>query len=223
MPRWLLNTLVLGAVLALVPLAWVARARVMKSTQPRLHLVQDMDDQISYKSQERNPAFADRRAMRVPVAGTVPQLAEGQFERLYADDHYARGIDGDGYATEFPDSLLPLTRETLLRGQQRYGIYCAPCHGLAGYGDGLVARRADRLQQGTWVPPSSLHDPLVVERPVGHLFNTITNGIRNMPPYGRIVPEHDRWAIVAYVRALQRSQHAGLEDVPAEARSELQP
>ena len=82
----------------------------------------------------------------------------------------------------------------------------------AGYGDGIVARRADRLQEGTWVPPSSLHDDTVRQRPDGHLFNTITNGIRTMPAYGPQIPERDRWAVVAYVRALQRSQRARVED-----------
>jgi hypothetical protein len=92
---------------------------------------------------------------------------------------------------------------------------------LAGYGDGMVAKRADELMEATWVPPSSFHTELVRSRPVGHLYNTITNGIRNMPAYGPQIPEHDRWAIVAYVRALQLSQNADVSDVPAELRSSL--
>jgi mono/diheme cytochrome c family protein len=75
--------------------------------------------------------------------------------------------------------------------------------------------------EGTWVPPTSLHDPTVLERPDGHLYNTIKNGIRNMPPYGPQIPTEDRWAIVAYVRALQRSQHATMADVPPEVRSRM--
>jgi mono/diheme cytochrome c family protein len=107
----------------------------------------------------------------------------------------------------------------LARGHERYAVFCAPCHGLSGHGDGMVARRADRLQQGTWTPPSSFHVEPVSARPVGHLFNTITNGIRTMPAYGSQVGVADRWAIVAYVRALQRSQRASIDDVPPELRS----
>ena len=86
---------------------------------------------------------------------------------------------------------------------------------------GPVALRADKLQEGTWTPPSSFHSDLIRERPVGHLFNTITNGIRSMPGYADQIPADDRWAIIAYVRALQRSQKATLEDVPPEMRSKL--
>lgn len=116
---------------------------------------------------------------------------------------------------------MPLTPELLKRGQERYGIYCAPCHGLAGYGDGIVNVRAERLQEGTWTPPSSFHDAVVLGRPVGHLFNSVTNGIRSMPAYGPQIPERDRWAIVAYVRALQRSQATKVDDVPAGERGAM--
>jgi mono/diheme cytochrome c family protein len=107
------------------------------------------------------------------------------------------------------------------RGQERFGIYCTPCHGMAGAGDGIVNARAERLQEGTWIPPSDLSSDVVRGRPAGHLFNTITNGIRNMPAYGSQIPEDDRWAIVAYVRALQRSQHTSIGDVPPELRGTL--
>jgi mono/diheme cytochrome c family protein len=109
----------------------------------------------------------------------------------------------------------------LRRGQERYDIYCSPCHGLAGYGDGMVAMRAEGLQEGTWTPPSSIHTELVRSRAPGHLYNTITNGIRNMPAYGPQISVEDRWAIVAYVEALQRSQAATVEDVPMELRASL--
>ena len=84
-----------------------------------------------------------------------------------------------------------------------------------------ISNRADRLQEGTWTPPSSFHTDLIRNRPVGHLTNTITHGIRNMPAYGSQIPPSDRWAIVAYIRALQRSQYATDQDVPAEYRSSL--
>jgi mono/diheme cytochrome c family protein len=212
MPRWVIPTLLLLASLALVPVAWIANVRVSKSSQPRVHLVPDMDNQGRFKAQQLNAWFADTRAMRLPVAGTV---ARGE---LRADDHYYRGIAENDYAAEFP---VELTAPLLERGRQRYDIYCAPCHGLAGHGDGIVSARAESLQQGTWVPPASLHVEPAYSRPVGHLFNTITNGIRTMPAYGSQVPVEDRWAIVGYIKALQRSQRAGLEDVPAEERQSL--
>lgn len=212
MPKWVLPLLVLLASLALIPVACIARARVLRSATPRLHLVQDMDNQGRYKSQQLNPWFADTRAMRLPVEGTV---ARGQ---LRANDAYERGVVGDEYVTTFP---VKVDTELIDRGQQRFNIYCAPCHGLSGYGDGIVARRAERLQQGTWVPPASLHAEPAYSRPVGHLFNTITNGIRTMPSYGSQIPVADRWAIVSYVKALQLSQHASIEDVPPEERQSL--
>ena len=214
MPKWINPLLIVLAALALVPFAIVARARVTRTSEPRLHLVRDMDNQPRFKSQQANPWFADGRAMRPPVAGT---LARGA---LVADEAYARGTSGGAYVDEFPPQVA-LTRETIARGRARFDIYCAPCHGLSGYGDGLVARRADRLQQGTWIPPASLHVEPALSRAEGHLFNTITNGIRSMPAYGAQIPVEDRWAIVAYVRALQRSQHARIEDVPPAERSRL--
>jgi mono/diheme cytochrome c family protein len=84
-----------------------------------------------------------------------------------------------------------------------------------------VSKRADALQEGTWTPPSSLHTDLVRGRAAGHLFNTITNGIRNMPGYGSQIPVEDRWAVVAYMRALQRSQAASVDDVPIDLRASL--
>lgn len=85
----------------------------------------------------------------------------------------------------------------------------------------MVSQRADQLQEGTWTPPTSFHTDLVRARSEGHLYNTISNGIRNMPSYGSQIPVDDRWAIVAYVRALQRSQNATIDDVPADLRAQL--
>lgn len=207
MPRLLRYALLIAFVLGLVPLALLARDRASPSARPRVQVVPDMDSQPKFKTQKANPLFADGRASRPPVPGAV---ARGQAA---LDDRLHRGRDGEDWAADLP---VPVTAALLERGRERYAIFCAPCHGLSGYGDGMVARRADRLQEGTWTPPSSLHDPTVRGRPAGHLFNTITNGIRNMPAYGPQLPPPDRWAVVAYVRALQRSQNAGVADVPAE-------
>lgn len=212
-PRWLQFAIAALVVATLVPLVVAYRYRTEKKTRPRIHLIHDMDSQESFKPQEANPLFADGRAMRPQVEGTV---ARGH---LRADDAYELGRNADGsFVTEFPVEVdLPM----LERGRERFNIYCAPCHGYSGFGNGMVSVRADKLQEGTWVPPSSFHDQLILDRPHGHIYNTITNGIRNMAAYGSQIPVDDRWAIVAYVRALQRSQRATPEDVPAAERPAL--
>lgn len=212
MPRWFAPAAVILVLLTLVPLAFIARARTTTSEQPRIHLVPDMDNQPKFKAQAANPMFADGRAMRPRVPGTVRLGDRG-------DDAVVRtGKADEQWVMAIP---VPVTMPLLRRGQERWGIYCAPCHGLAGYGDGMVAKRAEALAEGTWTPPSSLHTDLVRQRPAGHLYNTITHGIRTMPAYGPQIPVADRWAIVAYVRALQRSQNATIEDVPPELRGQL--
>jgi mono/diheme cytochrome c family protein len=230
LPRWVVPALSILVALSFVPLAMIARTRAMHTAHPRLQIVPDMDQQPKFRAQSANPLFADGRSMRPQAEGTV---ARGQAE---LDPHLYRGLvaaqpaqasprspaaqagTGWAWAETFP---FPLTPEVIKRGQERFDIYCAPCHGLAGGGDGMVHQRADRLQEGTWIPPATLYNDPALQRPVGHLYNTITNGIRNMPAYGPQIPVRDRWAIVAYVRALQRSRHAPLEDVPEEMRGSL--
>jgi mono/diheme cytochrome c family protein len=211
MPRWLIYLVLLLVALSWVPLALIARARVTTSTKPRIHIIRDMDQQPKFLTQTRNPMFADLRAMRPPVAGTVARGDVGESV-------YSTGRVGSDWVEAIP---VEVDAALLARGRERYDIYCAPCHGLVGYGDGMVAKRADELMEGTWTLPSSFHTELVRERPAGHLYNTIANGIRNMPAYGQQIPVADRWAIVAYVRALQRSQNATIEDVPPETRAQL--
>jgi mono/diheme cytochrome c family protein len=222
MPKWLRYTIVLSILASWIPLALIARARFTISDRTPLHVFLDMDQQAKFKAQQAgpkledgSPLFADGRAMRPAIEGTVARSGAASY-----DDHYFTGKLGGEPAAGFPDSVN-LTRELLERGRQRFEIYCAPCHGAAGYGDGLVSLRADRLQEGTWTPPASFHTDVVRERPEGHIFDAITNGIRNMPAYGPQIPVEDRWAIVAYVRALQRSQNATLDEVPLEAREAL--
>jgi mono/diheme cytochrome c family protein len=226
LPRWVAPALIIMAALSFIPLALIARARVTNSSRTRIQIIPDMDSQPKFKTQSPNPLFADGRAMRPEVEGTV---ARGRAD---LDPHFYRGLvmipvtpGGRGgdcatmtWAETFP---MPVTSELVKRGQERYNIYCAPCHGLSGGGDGMVNLRADRLQEGTWTPPAVLSSDVVLGRPVGHLYNTITNGIRNMPAYGSQIPEGDRWAIVAYVRALQRSQHGSIQDVPPDLRGTL--
>ncbi|MGD8439725.1 MAG: cytochrome c [Holophagae bacterium] len=213
MPRWLTSTVVLLVVLSWIPLALAVRARVVKKAEPRIHIIPDMDNQPKVKPQSRFVLFADRRGMRPPVPGTVARGTVIGEPALTA----GRNLD-DSFIEAIP---VPVTSPLLQRGRQRYDIYCSPCHGLSGYGDGMVSRRAEQLQEGTWIPPTSFHTEVVRGRPPGHIFNTITNGIRNMPSYSSQIPVADRWAIVAYVRALQRSQDATVDDVPADLRAQL--
>ncbi len=121
-----------------------------------------------------------------------------------------------------------VTEDFVKRGEERFNIYCSPCHGMTGYGDGMVERRAQDLKNGpdpaaaqTWVQPQNLQEAKILTRPDGHIFNTITHGIRSMPPYDKQISISDRWAIVAYVRALQRSQQAGPTDLTAEERQKF--
>lgn len=212
MPRWIYTAIILVNLVMLVPPVLIARARVQKTRHPRVHIFPDMDWQASYKPQEANPLFADGRAMRPPVAGTV---ARGDLD---LDDHFHRGRTGDQWAETFPPQLLVDAR-FVDRGRQRFQIYCAPCHGATGHGDGIVQRRSEALEQTWTVGDLGAAKPRAY--PVGQIFNVITNGILTMPPYRSQIPEEDRWAIVAWVRALQYSQAAELAKVPAPLRSEL--
>ena len=106
-------------------------------------------------------------------------------------------------------------------GKRKFEIYCAACHGVGGDGDGLVARRADELAQGYWLAPTSMHADAVRKQAVGQIFYTITNGKGKMASYGAVLTPKERWAIVLYVRALQRSRNANLDDVPEDQRGSL--
>ena len=202
-----------------VPPALIIRARGRLSPNPRVHLVQDMDNQRRIKAQHASPQinghplFNDGRGNRPAIEGTISR------DTVILDDHFAKGLAGNGWATDFPRQVT-LDMALLERGRERFNIFCFPCHGRGGYGDGPVHQRAQELLQtptlsnGTsWVAPKSVHEEAIRQQPVGQLFNTITNGVRTMAGYGDQVNEADRWAIVAYVKALQRSRYAQESDV----------
>ena len=214
MPTGLVYTLVIVAVASVVPFALAAKARYTKSDSTRIHIIQDMDSQPKYKAQRENPFFADNRADRPAIDGTV---AVGDARD---DDHFYKGKVGSDWARTFP-SQITLNEATMDRGRQRFGIYCTPCHGQIGQGDGMIAKRADQLAQGTWVPPSNITQANLRQMPVGELFNSISNGVRNMPGYGPQIKTEDRWAIIMYIRALQRSRSGSLNDLPPDARASL--
>lgn len=212
LPRWVWPLALTTTILALLPLVLIVRARLVPSTEPRIHLIQDMGSQPKYKPQAESPLFSDSRAMRPSVAGTVEHSA------IVDNPALTRGQDGERWVDVLP---VVVDDALMLRGRQRYEIYCSPCHGLSGFGDGPISKRAEALAEGTWVPPSSLHTDQSRGLAAGQIFDTVLHGVRNMPSYGAQIDVHDRWAIVAYVRALQRSQHARLADVPPADRANL--
>ncbi len=166
---------------------------------------QEMYDQPRYKPLGKSDFFADARQSRPLVEGTV---ARGM---LREDARFYTGKTGAALVSEFP---LPVTRPLLERGRQRYDIFCAPCHDRTGAGNGMVVQRGYR-------PPPSFHIDRLRLQAVGYFFDVITNGLGAMPDYAAQIPPEDRWAIVAYVRALQLSQDARVADVPPGDRAKL--
>jgi hypothetical protein len=165
---------------------------------------QDMHDQPRYEALEASAFFADGRASRPPVEGTV---ARGH---LNEDDHLYRGRIGGEFVETFP---FPVTMETMARGRERYDIFCAPCHDRLGTGQGMVVQRG-------FVGPVSFHDQRLREARAGYLYDVIARGFGRMSGYAAQIPVEDRWAIVAYVRALQESR-ARIDDLPAAVRERL--
>ena len=169
---------------------------------------QDMHDQPKYIPLRPTTFFQDGRSARPIIEGTV---ARGH---LNEDVAYYTGRDASGkLVTEFP---FPVTKEVLLRGQERFNVYCTPCHDQTGSGDGMVTQRGFRH-------PPSYHIDRLRQAPVGHFYDVITNGLGAMQDYASQVQPADRWAIAAYIRALQLSQGATINDVPADARGQLAP
>ena len=213
-PRWIIAAIILVNLLLLIPPVVVARARYNESREPRIHIFPDMDHQKKFKAQSANPLFADGRAMRLPVAGTV---ARGE---LRADEHYYWGTVRGKWAGGFPTQVT-VNDELLDRGQDRYAIYCTPCHGLSGHGDGMVQRRTEAADYGAWSVGDLTADKAVAY-PIGQLFNIVSYGINTMPAYRHQVPVEDRWALVAWIRALQFSQAVNITSIPAAERERLE-
>jgi mono/diheme cytochrome c family protein len=160
---------------------------------------QDMHNQPKFKPLRQSTFYADQRSSRPIIEGTI---ARGQLKE---DRYYYTGMNGTAAGEEFP---FPVTKEVVERGHERFNIYCTPCHSKLGDGNGMI------VQRGLKRPPS-FHDPRLVKAPVGHFFDVMTNGFGAMPDYASQIPVRDRWAIIAYIRALQLSQNATTADVPA--------
>jgi len=166
---------------------------------------QKMGRQPRYDPLEPSDFFADGMSARPRVAGTV---ARGELvTNPFLETGKINGADGDG----FP---FPVTEQVLNRGHERFNIYCSPCHGRLGDGNGMIPSRGYRH-------PPSFHTDTLRTAPTGHFFDVMTNGFGAMPPYAPQVPAEDRWAIVAYIRALQISQNATVAQVPPDQRSRL--
>jgi mono/diheme cytochrome c family protein len=167
---------------------------------------QDMHDQPKYIPLRPSDFFGDGRSERPLIEGTVARGHLNDDVALYA----GKGADGKPAAT-FP---FPVTKEVIERGQSRFNVYCTPCHDRLGDGGGMIVRRGYRR-------PPSYHIERLRQAPDGYIYDVITNGFGAMPDYSAQLSPNDRWAVVAYVRALQLSQNAKIDDVPADARGQL--
>jgi len=195
-------------------LGLLSACRGEPSRKPPVHPNQNMDLQDKYKPQRVSKIFEDGRAMRPQVEGTVGRelLAtaygvnttglENDDRYLRDDDSYWRGLSEDGSTIAELPKQFKLDMDLLERGQNRYNIYCSPCHGTAGYGDGLVKQRGKLIGQLNY------HVDYMREYTAGHIYGVISNGSKSglMMGYKHQIPTKDRWAIVAYVKALQKSQ-----------------
>jgi mono/diheme cytochrome c family protein len=166
----------------------------------------DMQDQPKYRPQRPSDFFADGRSERQPVEGTIARGA------LDEDTAFYEGKDAAGKDIEaFP---IAVDKTVIVRGQQRFDVYCSPCHGRIGNGLGMIVRRGFKQ-------PPSYHIDRLRNAPVGHLYDVISNGYGAMLNYASQVQPRDRWAIVAYIRALQYSENANINDLPQEARARV--
>jgi mono/diheme cytochrome c family protein len=167
---------------------------------------QDMHDQPKYRPLRESTFFADTLSARPVIAGTVARGQLNEDELLYT------GKEKGATASVFP---FPVDQTVMARGQERFNIYCSPCHGATGLGDGMIVRRGYRR-------PPPLADQRLREAPVGHFFDVMTNGFGAMPDYAVQLNARDRWAVTAYIRALQLSAHASLADLPPAERTRLE-
>lgn len=180
-----------------------------------------MHDQPKYEAYEQSSFFKDGQAARQPVENTV---ARGQLraDKVFytgktegaaaASSGVGSGAEFAGFATSIP---FPVTREVLDRGEERYNIYCAVCHDRAGYGDGMVVKRGFKR-------PPSFHEERLRQAPVGYFYDVMTNGFGAMQDYAAQVSPRDRWAIAAYLRALQLSQNQRFDELSPEGKSKVQ-
>ena len=218
-------------VLTIAGVVGICGLRGSHSHRPQIELFPDMVRQNKVRPQTPSEFFPDEHASRLIPVGTVPRggpyviggeelKVDGKPVYPYEDSPVNTGRV-TGTTNFIVTNPLPFTRQLLDRGQERFQIYCLPCHGPAGDGKGITSKYG-------MVGMADFHDKRLIEMKDGQIFDTVTsgfhllpNGAFNMPAYGAIIPVEDRWAIIAYVRVLQRSQLAVLQDVPEQNRESL--
>ncbi len=205
-PWWMAVGLILVIMATWIPLYLIYQERNSFSTLPKIHYIQDMDLQPGFRAQQPSTLFADGRATRSVIEGTV---ARG---KLGENDHYFRGFqtvkNGPAQSIEFFSSFpesVPISESLVQRGRERFAIYCSVCHDENGTGNGIVHQRALALKENKWVPPINLLTQEIRDRTEGQIFQSIADGVRTMPGYKAQIDVEDRWAIVAWVRQLQAS------------------
>lgn len=220
----LIAVLVLGVTASWVPLVVIAYYTQVKHDKPRIHLFLDMDNQPKLKAQAASPIFTDGRAARQPVAGTVARGELRDQAALY-QGYTVKTEAGQAvpdFLTGFPEGI-EVDAFYLAHGKKKFETFCYTCHGADGYGHGPTNQRAMQLTIGdatlsygtAWVQSANFHEVNAEGKlrfgadiyPNGQLYNVITHGKATMAGYGHAIPVEDRWAIVAYVRALQLSQN----------------
>jgi mono/diheme cytochrome c family protein len=185
-----------------VPVLLLGAAALLSSCRN----IENMRNQARYEPLERSAFFPDGRSARPLPEGAVPQTGENQEESFLT----GRSPDGE----LLPTAPISYTLDVLERGRERYDIYCSPCHGRDGYGQGMIVQRG-------FSPPPTFHSDRLRQAPDGHFYDAITNGFGQMASYAYRVDPEDRWAIVGYIRALQLSQNAREGDVPPEELENL--
>lgn len=182
------------------------------SEEPAIHLNPNMDWQSKYKAQTFTEPVPEHTVPWGDYKGFSDRSSREKFGAYKMDrEEYFEGRQNGQYVEQIPVSV---SMDTLLRGKERYNIHCAVCHGQTGAGNGMVVTRG-------FVRPVELWDPRLLSVADGYLYDVISNGIRNMPAYGKAINEDDRWAIVTYLRALQKARTGSVDDLPSELRQRL--
>jgi len=218
--RWFLT----GFAVLIVTVLAIAGVRGGKSRRPPIEIFPDMVRQAKLRPQQPNDVFSNGISSQLHVAGTIPHSqplevsgrpVEFNGQPVYAFQDLPLNTGRVTGATNFVELIpLPVTAQLMARGHERYQISCSPCHGAQGDGKGITTKYG-------MVAVANFHDPRLVKMADGEIFNTITHGKNLMGAYGDKVAVADRWAIIAYVRALQLSRLATTNDVPAELRAQL--
>ena len=215
--RYIISIILIGAALG-AAIVGIAGFRGGLSRKPPIEVFPDMNRQLKLRPQEPNPFFPNGVSSQLPPSGTIARSEPMQtingpvypFEDAPVNTGRVTGT------TNFVETNpLPVTGELLQRGHERFDIYCAPCHGRLGDGNGITKKL------GVMPAVANLHDQRIVVMTDGEIFNTITHGKSTMAAYGPLMPAQDRWAVIAYLRALQLSQLGSVDDLPPDQQKTL--